>query len=94
VGLFEPVHGSAPDIAGTDQANPVAAILSGALLLDEVGEPEAADAVRRAVDAAFADGLRTADLAPTAADAASTTAFGRRVAEHTADPAAQNVPAS
>jgi 3-isopropylmalate dehydrogenase len=92
VGLFEPVHGSAPDIAGTDRANPVAAILSGALLLDEVGEPEAADAVRRAVDAAFADGLRTTDLAPTAADAVSTTAFGRRVAEHTADTAPQNAP--
>jgi len=94
VGLFEPVHGSAPDIAGHGTANPVAAILSGALLLDEVGEPEAADAVRRAVDAAFADGLRTADLAPTAADAVSTANFGRRVAEHAGDPAPQNAPAS
>jgi 3-isopropylmalate dehydrogenase len=46
--LFEPVHGSAPDIAGTGTANPVAAVLSAALLLEHLGEPEAAAAVEAA----------------------------------------------
>lgn len=46
--MFEPVHGSAPDIAGTGRASPVAAVLSAALLLDHLGQPEAAAAVERA----------------------------------------------
>jgi 3-isopropylmalate dehydrogenase len=46
--LFEPVHGSAPDIAGQNKANPVAAILSAALMLDHLGEPDAAARVRKA----------------------------------------------
>ena len=46
--LFEPVHGSAPDIAGTGQANPIAAILSAALMLDFLGEGEAAERIRAA----------------------------------------------
>jgi 3-isopropylmalate dehydrogenase len=44
--MFEPVHGSAPDIAGTNTANPTAAILSAALMLDFLGESEAADRIR------------------------------------------------
>ncbi len=50
VSMFEPVHGSAPDIAGTCQANPVAAVLSGAMMLDHLGEPEAAERIRRACE--------------------------------------------
>jgi len=46
--MFEPVHGSAPDIVGTGQANPIAAILSAALMLDHLGEGDAADRVRAA----------------------------------------------
>ncbi len=46
--MFEPVHGSAPDIVGTGKANPVAAILSGAMMLDHLGETEAADRIRAA----------------------------------------------
>ncbi len=49
--MFEPVHGSAPDIAGQQKANPIAAILSGALMLDFLGEAEAARAVEAACDA-------------------------------------------
>ena len=94
VGLFEPVHGSAPDIAGEDLANPIAAILSGALLLDEVGEPDAATAVRRAVDATLDDGLRTGDLAGPGNDAASTTEFGRHVADRATEYASQTAPTS
>ena len=62
-GLFEPVHGSAPDIAGQDVANPMAMVLSAAMLL-RVGlqRPEAADALERAVDSVLAAGCRTADL--------------------------------
>jgi 3-isopropylmalate dehydrogenase len=64
VGLYEPVHGSAPDIAGQDKANPLAAILSVAMLLEHsLDAVPAAAAVRDAVAAALADGHRTADLA-------------------------------
>jgi 3-isopropylmalate dehydrogenase len=62
-GLFEPVHGSAPDIAGQDLANPVGAILSAALLLNYgLGLEDEAAAVEAAASAALADGARTADL--------------------------------
>jgi tartrate dehydrogenase/decarboxylase/D-malate dehydrogenase len=60
--LFEPVHGSAPDIAGKGIANPAGAILSGAMMLDWLGETKAAAAMRRAVERAFADGNLTPDL--------------------------------
>ena len=46
--MFEPVHGSAPDIAGTSKANPTAAILSAALMLDFLGEADAAERIRTA----------------------------------------------
>lgn len=64
-GLFEPVHGSAPDIAGTGQANPVAAIRSVSLMLDYLGEPEAAERVERAVLASIKAGETTPDLGGT-----------------------------
>jgi len=61
--VFEPVHGSAPDIAGTGQANPLATISSGAMLLRHLGERSAADAVEAAVRSVLADGrVRTPDL--------------------------------
>jgi len=63
-GVFEPVHGSAPDIAGQGSANPIATILSVALLLRHgLDLPDQADRVERAVDAVLSDGLRTPDLA-------------------------------
>jgi len=62
VGIFEPVHGSAPDIAGRGIANPVAMILSAGMMLDDLGQPEAARAVRAGVEAALDSGARTADL--------------------------------
>ena len=54
--IFEPVHGSAPDIVGTGQANPAGATLSAALMLDHLGEPEAAADLEAAVDAVLAAG--------------------------------------
>ncbi len=63
VGLYEPVHGSAPDIAGQDKANPLATILSAAMLLEHsLSAPEAAAEVRAAVAAVLEAGHRTADL--------------------------------
>jgi 3-isopropylmalate dehydrogenase len=67
-GLYEPVHGSAPDIAGRDLANPLGAILSAALLLrHSLAQPAAATAVEAAVAAVLDAGLRTADLDGSAA---------------------------
>jgi 3-isopropylmalate dehydrogenase len=60
--LYEPVHGSAPDLAGTGAANPMAAILSVGLLLRDAGRTEAADRVEEAVDEALRAGERTPDL--------------------------------
>ncbi len=60
--MFEPVHGSAPDIAGRGIANPVAAILSAAMMLDWLSQEAAGDAVRRAVEAALSAGAATPDL--------------------------------
>ena len=56
---FEPIHGSAPDIAGTDRANPISMILTGAMMLDWLGEDDAARRIRAAVDAALRDGAIT-----------------------------------
>ena len=72
-GLFEPVHGSAPDIAGTGAANPLAMFLSAALMLRHGLAMEAqAAAVESAVDRALAEGLRTPDLGGTATTAQAT----------------------
>jgi 3-isopropylmalate dehydrogenase len=74
-GLFEPVHGSAPDIAGTGAANPLAMFLSAALMLRHGFQMEAeAAAVESAVDRALADGLRTPDLGGSAGTAEATQA--------------------
>jgi 3-isopropylmalate dehydrogenase len=61
-GLFEPVHGSATALAGRDRANPVAAILSAAMLVEHLGHRAEADGVRRAVRAAIAAGRGTPDV--------------------------------
>jgi 3-isopropylmalate dehydrogenase len=77
-GLYEPIHGSAPDIAGRGIANPIGAILSGAMLLrSSLGLGREADAVEGAVAQAIADGCRTADL--DAARSLSTTEMGEAI---------------
>jgi 3-isopropylmalate dehydrogenase len=60
-GLFEPVHGSAPDLAGKGVANPVAAVLTGALMFEHLGQAAAARDLERAVRAVLAAGVRTPD---------------------------------
>lgn len=63
-GLFEPIHGSAPDIAGQNKANPIASILSVQLMLKlHLGEKDAADSILEAVRKTLADGARTPDIA-------------------------------
>src|SRR5437667_299871 len=61
-GLFEPVHGSAPPLAGKGVANPMAAVLTGALMFEQLGHPQAARALERAVQPTIAAGVRSADL--------------------------------
>ncbi|MEC7076171.1 MAG: 3-isopropylmalate dehydrogenase [Pseudomonadota bacterium] len=79
-GLYEPVHGSAPDIAGAGKANPLATILSGAMLLRySLDEGPAADAIEAAVERVLNAGLRTLDIASNAADAATTQTMGDAV---------------
>jgi 3-isopropylmalate dehydrogenase len=73
--LFEPVHGSAPDIAGQEIANPTAMILSAAMLLDHFDYGDEAAAVRGAVEATLADGPRTPDLGGDAGTADVTAAI-------------------
>jgi 3-isopropylmalate dehydrogenase len=64
-GMYEPIHGSAPDIAGKDVANPLGAILSAAMMLRwSLGLAKAADAIEAAVAGALDEGIRTRDLAP------------------------------
>jgi tartrate dehydrogenase/decarboxylase/D-malate dehydrogenase len=64
--MFEPVHGSAPDIAGQGVANPVGQMWATAMMLEHLGEPDAARALTSAFEAALADGVRTRDLGGTA----------------------------
>jgi len=74
-GMFEPVHGSAPDIAGKGVANPLAMFLSGAMLLRHgIGFENEAAALESAVDRALDDGLRTHDLGGKATTAEATRA--------------------
>jgi tartrate dehydrogenase/decarboxylase/D-malate dehydrogenase len=76
--MFEPVHGSAPDIAGKGIANPVGQILSGAMMVHHLGYPEAARAIEKAVEVAVADRkIRTRDLS----GEASTQQMGKAIAE-------------
>jgi tartrate dehydrogenase/decarboxylase/D-malate dehydrogenase len=80
-GMFEPVHGTAPDIAGQGVANPLAAVLSAGLMLDELGEQPAADAVEDAVRAQLQDddAPRTPDLGGDADTAAVVADLSRRL---------------
>ena len=78
-GLYEPSHGSAPDIAGKDMANPLATILSAAMMLRfTLNQPEAAARIEPAVQAVLASGLRTADIWAEGGDEGRHAADGRR----------------
>ncbi|UCH27050.1 MAG: isocitrate/isopropylmalate dehydrogenase family protein [Trueperaceae bacterium] len=79
--IFEPVHGSAPDIAGRGVANPTAAILTAAMLLEYLGERAWAERIDRAVDAVLASGPLTADLGGDASTEAFTDAVVAALAD-------------
>lgn len=80
-GLYEPIHGSAPDIAGQGIANPLATILSCAMLLRwSLGQTAEADAVEAAVDATLADGYRCGDIRTPGCKLVGTAAMGDQVA--------------
>ena len=82
-GVYEPIHGSAPDIAGKGIANPTATILSAAMLLrHSLGLEAEAATINAAVEATLAEGARTADIAASPAEAMSTSAFTDRVLAH------------
>jgi 3-isopropylmalate dehydrogenase len=79
-GLYEPIHGSAPDIAGQDRANPLATILSLAMMFRHTfADAAAADRIEAAVRAALRQGLRTADIAGPAEAVIGTRAMGDAV---------------
>lgn len=81
VALYEPVHGSAPDIAGQGKANPLAMILSAAMMLEISCEaPEAAASVRRAVNRVLEEGYRTGDIAERGSSVVSCSEMGDLVA--------------
>jgi 3-isopropylmalate dehydrogenase len=81
-GLYEPIHGSAPDIAGQDRANPLAAILSAAMLCRySLAAPAAADTIERAVAETVAAGHRTADMAKPGERVLGCRAMGAHVRE-------------
>ena len=78
--MFEPVHGSAPDIAGQGIANPIGAVWSAALMLEHLGHPAAADAVLAAIESTLAGAdTRTRDLGGTADTATVVAALTERV---------------
>ncbi len=88
VDLYEPIHGSAPDIAGKGIANPIGAIGSAAMLLRHTAKLHAeADSIEVAIEAVLKSGMRTADLLPAAerSKAVSTEVMGKRIAECTVE---------
>jgi 3-isopropylmalate dehydrogenase len=93
-GLYEPIHGSAPDIAGQDKANPIGTVLSAAMMLRlSLGRDDAAAAIEAAVSGALDDGFRTADLVPAGAGEAGfrrvgTVGMTRAIVERIAIPEA------
>lgn len=82
-GLYEPIHGSAPDIAGQGKANPIAAILSAAMLLrHSLGLTREAEEVEKAVEETINEGYRTEDVREVGKEVVGTSAMGNRVLEH------------
>jgi 3-isopropylmalate dehydrogenase len=81
-GMYEPVHGTAPDIAGQDKANPLATILSVAMMLrHSLGQAAAADRIEKAVAQVLDQGYRTADIQEAGGRLVGCTEMGRLVRE-------------
>jgi len=83
VGLYEPIHGSAPDIAGQGIANPIATIMSASMMLRDLGEVSAANRIDNAIKTVLKDGYRTKDLSSfDAKEVVSTSEMGSLIAEY------------
>jgi 3-isopropylmalate dehydrogenase len=80
--LFEPVHGSAPPLAGRNVANPIGAILSAALLLDTLGARQESKAIEAAVEASIASGLTTADIGGTLGTREAGDFIAKKIGKH------------
>jgi tartrate dehydrogenase/decarboxylase/D-malate dehydrogenase len=78
-GIFEPVHGSAPDIAGQGIANPIGAIWSASLMLEHLGETDSADRLMHALEGVCRDGIVTRDVGGSAATSEVGDAVASRV---------------
>jgi tartrate dehydrogenase/decarboxylase / D-malate dehydrogenase len=89
--MFEPVHGSAPDIAGKNIANPIGQIWSGAMMLEHLGAKEAADAIVAAIERVLASGE---NLTPDMGGTASTTSLGAAIADAVSAHSSQKVAAN
>ena len=86
-GLYEPIHGSAPDVAGQGKANPIAIILSAAMMLRlSFDLPVPAEAVEQAVDRVLAEGARTPDIAAPGEAIITTEEMGKRIAAYVETP--------
>lgn len=83
--LFEPIHGSAPDIAGQNKANPVAMILSLAMAFEHLGESSAAKRIHTAINRALAEGYRTIDIATDKTKALSCSQMGDLIARYVSE---------
>ena len=82
LGLYEPIHGSAPDIAGQNKANPIATVLSAAMMLRySFDMQKEADAVEAAVDKVLEQGYRTGDIMSEGMTLVSCSEMGDRIAE-------------
>ena len=82
-GLYEPIHGSAPDIAGQDVVNPIACILSAAMMLRySFDMPAEADEIEAAVNAVLDEGCRTADMMAPGCTRVGCTEMGNKILEH------------
>lgn len=79
--MFEPVHGSAPDIAGKGIANPIGQIWSGAMMLEHLGHEEAGEAIVKAIESVLAEGPGKAPLTPDLKGKGDTRALGQAIAE-------------
>ena len=81
-GLYEPIHGSAPDIAGQDKANPIGMILAAAMMLRySLDMPAEAEAIEKAVSTALEDGLRTPDIWVEGMTAVGCAGMGQAIAQ-------------
>ena len=81
-GVFEPVHGSAPDIAGKNVANPIAMLLSASMMLKiGLSEEEASENLETAIDKVLSKGFRTADLADGSSEVLSCSKIGDKIME-------------